>query len=144
MEKIDHDLSERAAAMIGAEVHHCWNNAWRAIQDMPELAGAYYVEGWAVTVGISVGRMGIPIEHGWIELDGKVIDPTEPEGHQVYYAGLRLTREEAERAILEYPPNAMEPELDLPLVWRVGGWGGFDHAGYLQAFQEMQKILSGN
>lgn len=133
MTQIDRDLSERAA--IGAEASQCWNNAWQAIQYMPELADGYYCEGWAVTT------TGLLIEHGWAELDGKVIDPTIPEMCQAYFTGLRLDKEAARRAIVEYPPNEGKPELDLPLVWRVGGWAGSDHAGYMQAHQAALEFM---
>ena len=57
---------------------------------VPELAGAVYVEGYAVIERAS-GR-GLVIEHGWIEHDGRIVDPTlHGERETAYFAGLRFT-----------------------------------------------------
>src|SRR5690348_12827765 len=64
-------LSEKTADFINAEPRKCWANAYYALKEVPELGKANYVEGWIIRTAIP-----IPIEHGWLELDDEIIDPT--------------------------------------------------------------------
>ncbi len=66
-----------------------------------------YVEGAAVTA-----KIGVVIEHGWIERDGAIVDP-RAELFSAYFPGLRLSVADAYRAasIKGY----------LPISW---DWGG--------------------
>lgn len=101
----DVEASRKVGRLIRAKRGRCWQNAWRAIVDLPELANALYVEGWAVLPS------GLAIEHGWIELDGMVLDPTltDPEAVSGYFPVLRLTRVDAMRAGREYKELPFAP-----------------------------------
>ena len=111
--EIDIHRSHEAAQRIKAEPRACWRNAILAQQHLPETL---YIEGWAVSPD------GLVIEHGWLEQDNKVIDPTlisrieEKEESPTYFSGLRYTAEQT----IEAP---RETEGYLPLVCRDGYWG---------------------
>jgi len=59
------------------KVHHCFANVGRIAM---EGSGAVYVEGF-------VSVQGIPVEHAWLEWQGRLIDPTLPNGDGIegYY-----------------------------------------------------------
>lgn len=101
--RIDRKLSQQVARKVKARASQCYHNAWLALQHLRELDGGEYVEGHAVTDG----RV---IEHGWNELDGRVVDPTFPAGCVAYFAGLRFDRDAA-RANLNDSP-------ELPIFFR--------------------------
>ena len=67
----------------------CWDNARLVLRDPDLIARAQHVEGWCVGP-----RSHEVFAHGWLELDGKVIDPTLPDCELEYFAGLRLTAAE--------------------------------------------------
>ena len=75
-----------------------------------------YVEGMAVFGGL-------PVEHGWVEKDGVIVDPTLPLKPGVYFPGLRF-RGELEVAEALRIPKATYTS-DLPIFYRFG-WGGVD------------------
>ena len=117
-------LSKRAAKTINAVRNGCWENAYRALMELPELAHGQYVEGWFVRIDLP-----IPIEHAWIELEGKLIDPTPISWHAryAYLPALRFTRDELVEALME--------KTALPIAWRYG-WGGMRHPAYAKAYQD--------
>jgi hypothetical protein len=102
-------LSKRAAKTIKAIPKACWQNAYRSLMELPELSRGYYIEGWMVDVNLP-----IPIEHGWVELDGQIIDPTPVmwKATHAYFSGLRFTKEE----VLQTVRDATE----LPIASRYG------------------------
>ncbi len=102
---VDRELSEQAAQLIAGLAESCWRNAWCSLQWMPELAAGQYVEGYAI-----MPTNHIVVEHGWVELNGRVIDPSYPNGHVAYFAGLRFDRAGAQQVV--------EDGLDLPVMWR--------------------------
>ena len=63
--------------------------------------GALYVEGWIV----AVEGAPVVVEHGWCEVEGRVIDPTYTpsvtnlEGPLAYFSGMRLSIAEARAAL---------------------------------------------
>jgi hypothetical protein len=117
-------LSKHAAKIVNAIPRACWQNAYRALLQLPELSNGCYVEGWIVNVDVPV-----PIEHGWVELDGQIIDPT-PKAWTVqftYFPGLRLSKAELLQAVTD--------DGRLPIVWRYG-WGGMQHSGYREAYRQ--------
>ena len=63
---VDKDDSKRLADEFDCQVKHCFYNAWKI--NIEESDYKYY-EGL-------VYAHGIPISHGWLVKDGKVIDPT--------------------------------------------------------------------
>ena len=129
--QVDKELSRRAALEVGAEAQQCYANAWRALRDLPELAGALYVDGYAVDRMHDVhASLGV-IEHGWIELDGRIVDPTLHDDREplAYYPGLRFTLGELHTAMHTIPKTTNE---DLPIFYRLG-WGGQDSPDMMQA-----------
>lgn len=110
--EIDYHLSQQATELVKAKPKECWRNSILAQQHYPT---AVYVEGWIVLGGLV-------IEHGWLELEDKIIDPTlvsrldtnlEPPR---YFSGVRYTLEEALDVL-------SEREGELPLICRDGHWG---------------------
>ena len=79
MTEIDRALSEKARRHIGARAQKCYQDAYAALLEMPELADGLYVEGCAICDGDNV------IEHGWIELDGRIVDPALCDQGNVSY-----------------------------------------------------------
>ena len=77
--------SKRVGKAVKAKKKQCYINAMRVIWYVPEYEQADYVEGYAVTDG------NFCIEHGWVEQDGVVIDPTLHDDGIAYFPGLRFT-----------------------------------------------------
>jgi hypothetical protein len=124
--KLDRELSQQIAEANGAINKRCWRNAFLGLGDLP---GAVYVEGWVVT------HNGMLAEHGWLEFEGRIVDPTPvylENPPATYFPGLRFSAEEA-RQVLETRSDTCEPG-DLPLAWRFG-WGGMDAPEYRAAFE---------
>jgi len=123
---LNEELSQRAA--VGANGKSCWRNAFNALTCLPDLAGAEYIEGWAV-----MKRSRQIIEHGWLEKDGAVVDPTTPGQIEGYFAGLRFSAAQAlqvfERAKGRLP---LAFYLDCDLGDTVA------HAAYEEAFERAQ------
>ena len=74
--------SKRVGKAVKAKKQQCYINAMRVIWYVPEYDKADYVEGYAVING------DFCIEHGWVEQDGVVIDPTLPDDDIAYFPGL--------------------------------------------------------
>lgn len=103
----DHELSQWAHDETWPVPKHCYWNAWRAWK-LPELRRALYVEGYGVHL--------FPFVHGWLELDGLIVDPTLPDqdsslGHMLYFPGIRYTRQDAKTLAKRQRLNAVK----LPL-----------------------------
>jgi hypothetical protein len=64
-------LSEKAATIINAKLNQCWENAYYALHQVPELEQAWYIEGWSIREAIP-----FPFEHGWLVLGNQIVDPT--------------------------------------------------------------------
>lgn len=60
----------------------CWYNAVCNLLFLPDLSNGFYVEGFVVTPGSRV------IEHGWVEINGQVIDTTPGYYERKYTAQL--------------------------------------------------------
>lgn len=110
--------SKRTRKLVRGKAKQCYLNAFRVVQEVQGYANADYVEGLAVIEGVMV------IEHGWVERDGLVVDPTLPEDNLVYFAGLRFRgqRELAEGLQIQKPYRTRE---DFPIFYRFG-WGGIE------------------
>ena len=113
--KKDQQESARIKKLIRAVPRQCYRNAFRVVLWVPEYAQADYVEGMAVTGGLA-------IEHGWLEKDGVIVDPTLPREDLIYLPGIRFR---GERGIAEAikMPKPEYTEEDLPFFYRFG-WGG--------------------
>lgn len=107
--------SLRVRRMLRAKTGHCYYNASRTIMEIPEYANAEYVE------GVAVVRPKVVIEHGWIERDGKIIDPTLPEEPVMYFPGLRFRGGLGLAKAVKIPNESGGP--DLPIFYRFG-FGG--------------------
>jgi len=105
----------------------CWRNAWNALYEHP---GARYVEGWCVKA-----KDAVTFEHGWIEVDGAVVDVTLPADGQYYFPGLVLTAEEARKALAADP----RPGLELPIAW--GGDFPKYRAAFAAAMLKAEELL---
>lgn len=87
--EIDVELSRQLSEAIGAVNKECFLNAFRGLSHYPE---GQYVEGY-VLVRVSKDSdevFPMPILHAWIEVDGKIIDPTPvygQKGHAEYFPG---------------------------------------------------------
>jgi len=78
-----------------------------------QYAKADYVEGMAVLGGL-------PIEHGWVEKEGVIIDPTLPDDQGEYFPGLRFQGEcGLAKALQRFKRR------ELPFFYHYG-WGGVD------------------
>ena len=109
--------SKRVRRAIRAQKQQCYKNAVRVIWKVPEYKNADYVEGYAVVGG------KLCIEHGWVEQDGIVIDPTLLDEGIVYFPGLRFTGERGIAKAIEIPKEKWCK--DLPFFFRFG-WGGIE------------------
>ncbi len=124
-----HALNEELSKRVQAAVKpgSCWRNAFTALA-LADLAGAEYVEGWVVTKG---SRQ--IIEHGWLENDGEVVDPTLPGEVEAYFAGLRFTAAQAREAF-------EQAKGKLPVAWYLAyDLGDKDaYAAYHEALERAQ------
>ena len=114
--------SVRVGKLIRAGSRRCYGNARRVIERVEGYANADYVE------GIMVCKL--PIEHGWVERDGEIIDPTLPEEEGDYFGGIRAR---GNQGLAE----ALQRTKDLPLLYGYG-WGGIEHPGFRAA------LIAGN
>ena len=80
----DEKESVRVKRLVRSKPKQCYCNAARVVLAIPEYADADYVEGLAVLAKVMV------IEHGWVEKDGVIIDPTLPHDGLQYFPGLRF------------------------------------------------------
>lgn len=122
------------------EAGYCYANAFRAMLNVPEYHDADYVEGWAVYDG------GFCMEHGWVEKDGEIIDPTWPDRDVTYFPGLRFHGWNNLLDAMKNLPGKTRKE-HLPLHWR-HGWGGCDSPEFSAAFQlataHAQSLIASN
>jgi len=114
----DQKESVKTRRLVRSKPKQCHVNAARVVLAVPEYAKADYVEGLAVIGGALV------IEHGWVEKDGVIVDPTLPKDDLLYFPGLRFEGQRGLAEAMEIP----DPEgsaRDLPIFYRFG-WGGVD------------------
>lgn len=65
--KLDIPVSIRALDWTEIELHECYTNGIRVLV-LPGFKKAIYVEGWWCCP--------LPEKHGWVERDGRIIDPS--------------------------------------------------------------------
>ena len=109
--------SKRVGKLVRAKNKQCYYNASQVLMHIPEYADADYVEGMAVLDGLT-------IEHGWVEKDGVIIDPTQPDLDGKYFPGLRF-RGVSGLADALRTPKPHRSWQDFPIFYRFG-WGGID------------------
>lgn len=86
----DHELSKRTGDRVRAENKECFLNAFRGMTECGQ--DAHYVEGFAVP-----GEFPIIAAHAWLEVDGKIIDPTPAyqSGNHEYFVAARYSQAHA-------------------------------------------------
>ena len=109
--------SEKTRKLVRAKAKQCYLNAFRVIQEVEEYTNADYVEGVAVICGDMV------IEHGWVERDGVIVDPTLPRDNLVYFAGLRFRGQQGIAEAMQISKPSYSEHL--PIFYRFG-WGGIE------------------
>jgi hypothetical protein len=109
---LDREVSAIIARRIRARVRRCWHNAAAAVHHVE--GRALYVEGWAIVNR----RDPYVIEHGWCEVDGRIVDPSYAdyvtrgvsplEPPLAYFPGVRYSAAEARAAFVH---------RQLPIAW---------------------------
>lgn len=136
---LDADLSIEIAKRIKSKATDYFDNAYKAAL---LTEGALYVQGFLVFTGESY----VPIEHSWIELDDRIVDPTLPHFNKnaqelYYFPAQRLTVEQlkavVEEAKEDYPEDDPLPVYGDPPYEYYGEvmLGGND---YLEAYKEAE------
>jgi hypothetical protein len=124
--QVDRALSKRVAQRSKAGQEQCYHAACYALLDCSELSVGHYVEGY------TVDEAGLIRGHGWVELGGRIVDPTSYECGLAYFPGLRFSRSQAWEAVTTIPKPDYVRE-DLPIFYRFG-WGGCDSPEMMQAW----------
>ncbi len=119
---------------IGAKPKQCWKNAFKILLYCDEYEyEAVYVEGIFVDTVAS-----FEIEHGWLEVDGQIVDPTLPLHDGVYFPGLRYKGMQelspAMREARDHQPNG------VPIFYAFG-WGGHDSPEFRSAREASMAFL---
>lgn len=130
---IDVQESVRVRRLVRSKPKQCYLNAARVILGVPEYADADYVEGLAVLAKVMV------IEHGWVEKDGVIIDPTLPHDDLHYFPGLRFRGQRGLAEAMKIP----KPEItqdDFPVFFRFG-WGGIDSPEFRAALVAANRYV---
>ena len=129
----DVDLSLRVAEVFKAKPRRCWQNVFTALLFSQGLK-VLYVEGFAIPGDAAYPGSRQP--HGWLELEGAVIDPTwANDTKAVYFPGVKFTLADA-LTWWEKPLEESEGRRTLlPLVYRLGNIG-LNHPDYMRALSE--------
>ena len=122
--ELDKTLSDRIADSIDVDPRDCWHNAWLALVCL-QLHSALYVEGWVVADSLL-------IEHAWIEVGNRIVDPTLYRRKTTYFPGMRLDRRTARRVLARCTETM--PAGCFPIVWRYG-WRGTGCPDYVAAYR---------
>lgn len=95
-------LEQALKDRLGVLPKQCWWNALRAAKFLAKRKGlkVEYVEGWAV-----MNCAPIPYSHGWIEVDGEVVETTHDEPARAYFPGVR------------YDPKATRARQTMPIAF---------------------------
>ena len=121
-------LSEALAKdkRVRARKSQCFKNAFDVIFHCPEFSNATYVEGIVVAT-----KLSLLIEHGWLEIDNQIVDPTLTDSHWTYFPGLRFEGQAGLAKGLQLPKREGG---ELPLFYRYG-FGGWDSLDFRSARQ---------
>ncbi len=125
MKTKDKGESARVGRLVRAMRKQCYRNAFWVIQQVPYYAKADYVEGLAVLGGVLV------FEHGWVERDGVIADPTLPKDDLLYFPGLRFSGQWGLAEAMRIPKPKRTRE-DFPIFYRFG-WGGIESPEFRSA-----------
>ena len=108
--QLDEPGSLELAERIKSKPRSPFDNAYRAALATPESS---YVQGFLITTG----KPGLPIEHGWIELGDRILDPSLPHFKKSadlhYFAAQRFSLKQLKAAVEEaeedYPDDPPLP-----------------------------------
>jgi hypothetical protein len=115
---------------IGVEQQQCYYNCFRTLLYCGEYSrDAVYVEGI---------YLGMPMEHGWLEIDGQIVDPTLPTDTGIYFPGLRYKGMPELSQSLRLPKKKYKG--DFPICYRFG-WGGDDSPDFRAAREASTAFL---
>jgi len=117
---------------VGTTPQQCFYNAFKVLFYVPEYSEATYLEGMVISKG------QLLLEHGWVEKDGGIIDPTLPDKDIVYFPGLRFEGILGISKALRIPKTGTE---DFPIFYRFG-WGGGDSPEFSAARETAQRCYS--
>jgi hypothetical protein len=117
---------------VRAKHKQCYINAVRVIWNVPGYKRATYVEGIAVVDGMC-------IEHGWVEREAEIFDPTLPDEIMVYFPGLKFAGEKGIAEAMRRPkPEGAE---DLPFFCRYG-WSGRVSPEFCNAWKQALEFTA--
>ena len=119
--------SQIAAALISASPMQCWYNARRLIEAVEEYADANLVEGYALL------EDGVPIEHGWVVVGQRIIDPTLPEEACEYFPGLEFSGRGEIAHFQQISVQDARRQRDEPF-FHAFGWHGHGNPHMKKAF----------
>jgi hypothetical protein len=92
----------------------CYWNCLKVLETLAKYRDAAYVEGIAVKPTVSIHA------HGWIELNGQIIDPTCPTSGLFYYTGFRFDNLQQLKTAMVQTPYDRSYRKDLPFYKRYG------------------------
>ncbi|MDB9537026.1 hypothetical protein PN451_14525 [Dolichospermum planctonicum CS-1226] len=133
---LDETLSNQVANTIKSKAKKPFDNAYKAVL---VTEGAKYVQGFLVFAG----KPYKPIEHGWIEVNDVIIDPTLPflqkKPQELYYFPAQSLSVKKLKAIIEESQEDYPEDDPLPIY----GEAPYDYYGdvmlggqeYLLAYQ---------
>lgn len=109
---VDEELSRATAEQVKSKARSPFDNAYRAAL---ATKGAVYVQGFLSFAG----QPYEPIEHGWIEVDDRIIDPSLPHLNRkatglYYFPAQRLTVKQLKAAVEEAQEDYPEDD-PLPI-----------------------------
>lgn len=118
---LDEERSQEMAQQIRSKAKQPFENAYKAAL---ALADALYVQGFLV----NKGKLNKPIEHSWLELDDRLIDPSLPHlsgnaASLFYFPAQYLSVEDLKAAVEEAKEDYPEDD-PLPI------YGGMPYEYY--------------
>ena len=146
---LDREASIALAKHIKSKAQKPFDNAYRAVL---ATQGATYVQGF-VAFATLAGRLYRPVEHAWIELDEKILDPNLPfldsSARELYYfpaqrLSVKTLKAAIEEAQEDYPEDEPLPIYGAPPYEYYGDvmLGGKDYLNAYEAAEAKCKELS--
>lgn len=124
-----YDESLTMAKALDAQVKECYYNSFTGCITMTvgiPQDRIFYVE------GVAIDTLGIPMEHGWMKVDGQIIDPTWVLIHDqvklagvVYFPAITYSMEDI-KAALKATDNSRRT-LRLPVFIHIPGRRGVQY-----------------
>lgn len=128
--QIDRDLAARLAAVVEAQPKECYRNAVLALYAYRGEEAVVYVEGL-----LEILEGLIQVEHGWLEVGGRIVDVTVRDCAAACYTPVfRYEREEVEQA------KAKRSVLYLPLFAQTAAGHRAMGEASLRFYREKAKV----